>query len=130
MITDTTFFTNEPGYALLDRFKKTLKLIESRFPESALLIVNKSLVREGKKVTVHGLKLEIGKQKFGRDETSYVMQLCRVHFMHQCCAQNAPYMLGKSLRRKGLSESNATEYKAMVEKLGPKLNAFINSTKA
>jgi hypothetical protein len=22
MITDTTFFTNEPGYALLDRFKK------------------------------------------------------------------------------------------------------------
>ena len=24
MITDTTFFTNEPGYALLDRFKKTL----------------------------------------------------------------------------------------------------------
>ena len=25
MITDTTFFTNEPGYALLDRFKKTLK---------------------------------------------------------------------------------------------------------
>ena len=28
------------------------------------------------------------------------------------------------------SESNATEYKAIVEKLGPKLNAFINSTKA
>ena len=25
MITDTTFFTNEPGYALLDRFKKTLE---------------------------------------------------------------------------------------------------------
>jgi len=25
MITDTTFFTNEPGYALFDRFKKTLK---------------------------------------------------------------------------------------------------------
>ena len=25
MITDTTFFTNEPGYALLDRFIKTLK---------------------------------------------------------------------------------------------------------
>jgi len=25
MITDTTFFTNELGYALLDRFKKTLK---------------------------------------------------------------------------------------------------------
>ncbi|MCK4467389.1 MAG: hypothetical protein KAU60_03450 [Desulfobacterales bacterium] len=39
-------------------------------------------------------------------------------------------MLGKSLRRKGLSESNATEYKAIVEKLGPKLNAFINSTRA
>jgi len=39
-------------------------------------------------------------------------------------------MLGKSVRRKGLSESNAIEYKAIVEKLGPKLNAFINSTKA
>ncbi len=25
-----------------------------------------------------------------------------------------------------LSESNATEYKAVVEKLGPKLNMFIN----
>jgi len=50
MITDTTFFTNEPGYALLDRFKKTLTLIRSRFPESALLKVNKSLVREGKKL--------------------------------------------------------------------------------
>jgi len=25
MITDTTFFTNEPGYSLLDGFKKTLK---------------------------------------------------------------------------------------------------------
>ena len=99
MITDTTFFTNEPGYALLDRFKKrdlcktplfaqllrhaqilileifniflllkfspslylnkiehfsklskTLKHIGSRFPESVLLKVNKSLVREGKKL--------------------------------------------------------------------------------
>jgi len=39
-------------------------------------------------------------------------------------------MLGKNVRRKGLSESNATEYKAIVEKLGPKLNAFINSTRA
>jgi len=28
------------------------------------------------------------------------------------------------------SESNATECKAIVEKLGPKLNAFINGTKA
>ncbi len=25
MITDTTFFTNKPGYAQLDRFKKTLE---------------------------------------------------------------------------------------------------------
>jgi len=39
-------------------------------------------------------------------------------------------MFGHSVRRKGLSESNATEYKAIVEKLAPKLNAFINSTKA
>ncbi len=38
--------------------------------------------------------------------------------------------LRKLIRRKVLSESNATEYKAIVEKLGPKLNAFINSTKA
>ena len=28
MITDTTFFTNDPGYALLDRFKKTLKHVQ------------------------------------------------------------------------------------------------------
>ena len=28
MITDTTFFTNEPGYALLDRFKKTLTHVQ------------------------------------------------------------------------------------------------------
>ncbi|RLC26953.1 MAG: hypothetical protein DRH21_00640 [Deltaproteobacteria bacterium] len=28
MITDTTFFTNEPGYALLDRFKKTLEHVK------------------------------------------------------------------------------------------------------
>ncbi|MBU4258067.1 MAG: hypothetical protein KKI12_00810 [Proteobacteria bacterium] len=50
MITDTTFFTNEPGHTLLDRFKKTLTHIGSSFPESALLKVNKSLVREGKKL--------------------------------------------------------------------------------
>ena len=50
MITNTTFFTNEPGYALLDRFKKTLKHIGFCFPESALLKVNKSLVGEGKKL--------------------------------------------------------------------------------
>ena len=37
--------------------------------------------------------------------------------------------LRKLIRRKALSESNATEYEAIVEKLGPKLNAFINSTK-
>jgi hypothetical protein len=36
----------------------------------------------------------------------------------------------ENLSEKALSESNATEYKAIVEKLGPKLNAFINSTKA
>ena len=28
MITDTTFFTNEPCYTLLDRFKKTLKHVK------------------------------------------------------------------------------------------------------
>jgi four helix bundle protein len=38
--------------------------------------------------------------------------------------------LRKLIRRKVLSESEATEYKALVEKLGPKLNAFIKSTKA
>ena len=30
MITDTTFFTNEPGYALLNRFIKTLKHVQKR----------------------------------------------------------------------------------------------------
>ena len=38
--------------------------------------------------------------------------------------------LRKLIRRKVLPESSATEYKTIVEKLGPKLNAFINSTKA
>jgi hypothetical protein len=28
MITDTTFFANEPGYTLLDRFKKALKHVK------------------------------------------------------------------------------------------------------
>jgi len=28
MITDTTFFTNEPGYALLDLFKKALTHVQ------------------------------------------------------------------------------------------------------
>ena len=28
MITGTTFFTNESGYALLDQFKKTLKRVQ------------------------------------------------------------------------------------------------------
>ena len=37
--------------------------------------------------------------------------------------------LRKLIRRKVLSESRVTEYEAIVEKLGPKLNAFINSTK-
>jgi len=50
MVTDTTFFTNEPGYALLDRFKKTLTHISSRFPDSPLLKINRSLVKEGKKL--------------------------------------------------------------------------------
>jgi hypothetical protein len=34
------------------------------------------------------------------------------------------------IRRKVLSESKATEYKAIVEKLSTKWNAFINSAKA
>jgi four helix bundle protein len=38
--------------------------------------------------------------------------------------------LRKLMRSRVLSESSATEYKAIVEKLGPQLNAFINSTKA
>jgi len=38
--------------------------------------------------------------------------------------------LRKLIRRNNISESNATEYKAIVEKVGPKLNALINSTKA
>ena len=37
--------------------------------------------------------------------------------------------LRKLIRRKVLLESRAAEYNAIVEKLGPKLNAFINNTK-
>jgi hypothetical protein len=33
-------------------------------------------------------------------------------------------------RRKVLSKSNVAEYKVIVEKLGPKLHAFINNTEA
>jgi len=36
----------------------------------------------------------------------------------------------ENLLKIGLSESNATEYKAAIQISGPKLNAFINSTKA
>jgi len=35
--------------------------------------------------------------------------------------------LRKLIRRKVLSESNTAEYEAIVEKLGPKLNAFMAS---
>jgi len=38
--------------------------------------------------------------------------------------------LRKLIRRKVLSESSVVKYKTVIEKLGPKLNAFINSTKA
>jgi len=38
--------------------------------------------------------------------------------------------LRKLIRRKVLSESRVVKYKTVIEKLGPKLNAFINSTKA
>ena len=38
--------------------------------------------------------------------------------------------LRKLIRRNVLSESKAKKYKAIVDKLGPKLNAFINSRKA
>jgi len=38
--------------------------------------------------------------------------------------------LRKLIRRKVLSESSVAKYKIIIEKLGPKLNAFINSTKA
>ena len=62
------------------------------------------------------MKFEIGKQKFGRDETSL-----RVGFIQTSRSV---------IRRKVLSESNAAEYKTIVERFGPKLNAFINSTKA
>ena len=37
--------------------------------------------------------------------------------------------LRKLIRRKVLSESSVAEYKMIIEKFGPKLNAFINSTK-
>jgi len=37
--------------------------------------------------------------------------------------------LRKLIRRKVLSESRVQEYTDIIEKLGPKLNAFINSTK-
>ena len=38
--------------------------------------------------------------------------------------------LRKLIRRKVLSDTKAAKYKAIIDKLGPKLNAFINSTKA
>jgi len=44
--------------------------------------------------------------------------------------KKATYGYEKLIRNKVLSESNDTQYKAIIEKLGPELNAFINSTKA
>ena len=38
--------------------------------------------------------------------------------------------LRKLIRRNVLSESNKTEYKTIVDKLGPRLNVFIHSIKA
>jgi four helix bundle protein len=38
--------------------------------------------------------------------------------------------LRKLIRRKVLSESNAKKFKVIIDQLGPKLNAFINRTKA
>ena len=38
--------------------------------------------------------------------------------------------LRKLIRRKVLSESKAKEFKVIIDQLGPKLNAFINRTKA
>ncbi|MEW6097501.1 MAG: hypothetical protein AB1567_13440 [bacterium] len=38
--------------------------------------------------------------------------------------------LRKLIRRKVLSELDEMEYKVIIDKLGPKLNTFINSTKA
>jgi four helix bundle protein len=37
--------------------------------------------------------------------------------------------LRKLIRRKVLTESDTSQYQIVIEKLGPKLNAFINSTK-
>lgn len=37
--------------------------------------------------------------------------------------------LRKLIRRKILAEARIAEYKVIIEKLGPKLNAFINSTR-
>ncbi|MQY79112.1 MAG: four helix bundle protein [Bacteroidetes bacterium] len=37
--------------------------------------------------------------------------------------------LRKLIRREVLSESDASQYQKVIEKLGPKLNAFINRTK-
>lgn len=37
--------------------------------------------------------------------------------------------LRKLIRRKIINESNASKYKTIIDKLGPKLNSFINSTK-
>jgi hypothetical protein len=59
-------------------------------------------------VAVHGLKLEIGNWE----------KMKRVYELDV-------YRLAEEL-----SKSNARGYKAIVEKLGPKLNTFINSTKA
>jgi len=45
MITDTTFFTNEPGYALIDRIRKTRKASSGVFCEA---LRYRSLMRKKK----------------------------------------------------------------------------------
>ncbi|MEA2102951.1 MAG: hypothetical protein U9P80_10345 [Thermodesulfobacteriota bacterium] len=98
-------------------------------------------------VAVHGLKLEI--RNWGERKRVYELDVYKLAealsdmVWHDFDKWNKKVQntvgyqiirssswLRKLIRRKSLSESRAIEYKAIVEKLGPKLNAFVNSTKA
>ena len=75
---------------------------------------------------MNSLKLEIG--NWGEMKRVYELDVYRL--AEALSDEETKSWLRKLIRRKVLSESNAREYKAIVDKLGPKLNAFINSTKA
>jgi len=59
-----------------------------------------------------------------------IESIARLVAVHGLKFEETKSWLRKLIRRKVISELSVAEYKIIIDKLGPKLNAFINSTKA